>query len=124
MQFREVASQDRPAVLLMRDGRLRVGPKTYPGAVLLLGGDAREWAPCSAAGIDPLSLRPVMDSVPAVDLLLIGTGPVRVRITPEVESVLDAAGIAHEAMATASAVRALNALAGDAREIAFAALPG
>lgn len=124
MQIHEVSPQDRPAVLLMRDGRLRVGPKTYPGAVLLLGGDAREWGPCSAAAIDPLSLRPVTDSVPVVDLLLIGTGPDRVRIAPEVVSALDAAGIAHEAMATASAVRAVNALAGDAREIAFAALPG
>ena len=72
----------------------------------------------------PCRFVPSWTLVPAVDLLLIGTGPVRVRITPEVESVLDAAGIAHEAMATASAVRALNALAGDAREIAFAALPG
>ena len=124
MQIREVSSRERPAVRCLPDGRLRVGERTFPGAVLLIDGQAREWEPGSVFVIDPSSLRPVTEARPAVDLLLIGTGAARERIPGNAVAALDEAGVAHEAMATDSAVRALNALAGDAREIALAALPG
>ena len=124
MQIHEVAPQERPAVRQLRDGRLRVGARVFPSAVLLVAGGAREWGPRSASEIDVLSLRPVLEADPAVDLLLVGTGPLRTGIPDESSIALHEAGIAHEAMATSSAVRALNALAGDAREIAFAAVPG
>ncbi len=124
MQIREVSSQERPAVRCLPDGRLRVGQRTFPGSVLLIGGQARDWEPGSVSAIDPSSLRPVTEATPPVDLLLIGTGAARDRIPGDTASALDEAGIAHEAMATGSAARALNALSGDAREIALAALPG
>ena len=124
MQIREVLSQERPVVRCLQNGRLRVGQRTYSGSVLLIDGQIRDWEPGSVSAIDPAALRPVREARPPVDLLLIGTGAVRERIPDDVVSALDEAGVAHEAMATRSAVRALNALVGDAREIALAALPG
>ena len=124
MHLHEVAPQGRPGVLLTSQGRLQVGKCEFTGAVLLLGGSAGDWTPGSAAEIDPACLEAVLRADPAVDLLLIGTGPDRRRLSDETVIALDHAGIAHEAMSTASAVRAYNALGGDAREIALAALPG
>ena len=124
MHIREVFSQERPVVRCLPNGKLRVGQCTYSGSVLLIHGQIRAWEPGSVFAIDPASLRSVREARPPVDLLLIGTGAVRERICDDVVSALDEAGVAHEAMATSSAVRALNALAGDVREIALAALPG
>lgn len=124
MYLHEVASQGRPSVLLTSGGRLQVDGRVLPGAALLLGGSADDWRPGSASEIDLNCLEPVLQADPTVDLLLIGTGPIRRRLSDAAALALEHAGIAHEAMSTASAVRAFNALGGDAREIALAALPG
>lgn len=124
MQFHEVATQERPAVLRLSDGRLRVGAEVFSGSVLLVSGKALDWKPSHTREIEVMSLRDVLNADPAVDLLLIGTGATRSRIPVATAAALDEAGVAHEAMATNSAVRAHNALAGDVRVIAFAALSG
>ena len=124
MRFHEVAARERPEVLRMTDGRLRVGADVFSGSVLLIFGKARDWEPRFARDIEPGLLRDVLDADPGVDLLLIGTGAIRARIPAAAVAALDDAGVAHEAMATDSAIRALNALAGDGREIAFAAISG
>ena len=115
---------ERPAVRRLPDGRLRVGGRLFDTPVLVLAGAVRAWPPGADDWLRAERLAPVLGGDADLDLLLVGTGCRRRRLPAATVALLDAAGIAHEAMATASAVRALNALAGDARRIGLAAHPG
>ncbi len=124
MHLHEVASGNRPWILRGDDGSLSVDGVRHRGAVLVLGSGVLDWRPRNPAEIDADSLRPVLQAAPAPDLLLLGLGPSHARLPAAAAAALDDAGIARESMTTASAARAYNALAGDPREVAFAAICG
>lgn len=106
------------AVEGFRGRGFRVGGIDYPGAVVAHAGGARAW---SAEGVAPLTPEDFAD-LPAVELLLIGTGATLERPP---RSVLDALGprFAVEVMDSRAAARTYNVLLAEGRDVAAALLP-
>ena len=115
-----------PVVLVpecLANGLLRVGCTVFSGAVLLHGNETHPFGSIGLATIATEVLTAMLAREPRVDLLLVGTGSARVALPPAAEQVLVGSNIAFEAMATRPAVRACQALQGDARELAVLLFP-
>lgn len=122
MLLNEITPAVDRSVIRCSGGKLWIGGVSYSSSRLAIGRHVLEWAPRTPEEIGAASLEPVVTADPPVDLLLVGTGSRLASLGAEVTEWLQAAGIAVEAMATSSAIRAYNALVADAREVAVALL--
>lgn len=99
-------------------GGFRVSGVRYRGSLLVFPETTLPWA--VAGDIVPASLVPVMEAVPAVELLLIGTGTAIVPVSADLRGELRARGIAVEVMDTGAACRTYNVLMVESRRVAAA----
>jgi uncharacterized protein len=80
------------------------------------------WSPPPLDALGVEALAPVLE-VPALEFVLLGTGPRLVRPPAALVGVLDARGIGLEAMDSRAAARAWGVLRGEGRTIAAALYP-
>ena len=107
-------------------GSFTIAGRRHQGSILVLADRALAWAPTSTAEITLESLEAVRNSVPAVEILLLGTGVRLELLPPAFRQAVRAWGPVLEPMATPSACRTYNLLLSEGRRVAAAliALPG
>jgi uncharacterized protein len=116
-------SQDRPeGYLFFRScapGRVRVVDRELTRSFVLAPDRlVEDWAPASAAALDPAAFEPVLALEP--ELVLLGTGERQVFPPRAVQAALLARRVGLEAMANAAACRTYNLLAGEGRRVVAA----
>ena len=95
----------------------RIGHGTYETPVLVLPTSTVVWN----GQLTIEALAPILNSDPATDVLLIGTGKRHEMIPPELRKELKARGVGVDTMDTGAACRTFNILLGEGR-MASAAL--
>lgn len=98
----------------------KVSGHRHQGSILVLPDATRDWFVGSAAEITLPSLQPIIDALPAVEILIIGCGVNLVRPPVTLGEVLKTKAIGVEAMDTGAACRTYNLLAGEGRRVAAA----
>ncbi|MBU1210623.1 MAG: hypothetical protein KJ587_05025 [Alphaproteobacteria bacterium] len=103
---------------------------SHRGSLLCLPGGMHGWeaveigqaavAAGEAAGLRLGMFEAVIAEAGAIAVLLIGTGPTQVFLTPELREALAAHGLHAEAMATGAAARTYNVLLAEKRAVAAA----
>jgi uncharacterized protein len=104
------------------NGGFRFAGMSHRGSLLCLPSGIHGWkeAPAEGSGVDAASLARVFAEAPDIQILLIGTGPDIVPLTPEVRARCRELGIVAEPMATGAAVRTFNVLLAEERAVAAA----
>ncbi|WP_404367486.1 Mth938-like domain-containing protein [Sphingomonas sp. MMS24-J45] len=82
-----------------------------------------EWTPPPIEALDPAALGAVLDTDPAPEFLLLGTGATLQRPSPAFIRALEARGIGVEAMDSRAAARAWAVLRGEGRWVIGAFYP-
>lgn len=98
----------------------RFADMSHRGSILCLPSGIYGWPPTSFDDINRETLERVLAEAEAIDVLLIGSGPVPRRIGDEISSALRRASISSDAMTTGSAVRTFNVLLAEGRRVAAA----
>jgi len=97
-------------------GFFRLGGVAHPAPVLIAPGHVVPWQGYG----DPA---PLLALAGQVDVIFIGTGPAIAPLPPAFRSVIEAAGVGVEMMASPTACRTYNVLLSEGRRIAVALLP-
>ncbi|RMF09989.1 MAG: hypothetical protein D6763_06695 [Alphaproteobacteria bacterium] len=101
-------------------GAFRVGEQRFEGSVLIVNGAVEMWPVETRDGITAESLHAVQAADPAVEILIVGTGPALLHLPSDVSETLKAMGIVPEVMDTGAAARTYNVLALEGRRVAAA----
>ena len=102
------------------NGGFRFAGMSHRGSILALPSGIEAWTVNGASEIDPASLGPLLREAATIEILLIGTGPEMMPLSRESRSVLAAANLEPELMATGAAVRTFNVLLSEERAVAAA----
>ena len=100
-------------------GGFRIERQRYEGAILVHAGAVLPWS----GKLEPDAFRPLAEIEPAIELLIIGTGPRFELVPPGLRLAIKELGLAVDAMATPAACRTYNVVTGDGRRAAAALLP-
>ena len=115
--------QGRQLIQSYGDGRFKISDQTYDRPVIIFPEETVFWD----AGdlMDPAldMFQPIIDADPAVDILLVGCGPVTLLIPPAFRDSMKERGIVLEPMDTGAACRTFNVLLSEERRIAAALIP-
>lgn len=120
--------EDRQVIDSYGPGRFQIAGVTYVGPVLVFPNAVLKWdlgdEVDALSAMDMASLDPVGRALPAVEVLLIGTGARTEFIRPSLKaSIKQAVGLAPDAMETGAACRTYNILLAEGRRVAAALLP-
>jgi uncharacterized protein len=102
------------------NGGFRFAGMSHRGSILCLPSGIYAWPPVRAEAIALATLAPALAERDALDLLLIGSGPVGVMPAMELRQSLADLGVALEIMDTGAACRTYNVLLAEVRPIAAA----
>lgn len=102
------------------EGGFRVSGKRYEGSILILPDKTASWSIEDLADLTLPSLKPIMEAEPAVEILIIGCGPMFGLVPVTLREVLKSKKIGVETMDTGAACRTYNVLAGEGRRVAAA----
>lgn len=102
------------------EGSFKVSGTRHRGSVLILPDATLSWPVADIAGISLPGLQPIIDAVPAVEILIVGCGPSLTLLPVTLREVLRSKTIGVEAMDTGAACRTYNVLAGEGRRAAAA----
>lgn len=104
------------------NGGFRFAGMSHRGSILCLPSGIHGWkaAPEEGAAVDEASLAAVFAEAAEIEILLIGTGPALVPLSPAVRERCRVERIAADAMATGAAVRTFNVLLAENRAVAAA----
>ena len=103
-------------------GEFRFAGMSHRGSLLALPSGIRQWAADGASGLAPQDLADVIAERSAIDIVVIGTGPVIEILPRPVRTLLDEHRLAYEFMDTGAAVRTYNVLLAEGRRVAGAFL--
>lgn len=116
MRLNEIVFNDAQPVEGYGPGFFRIGGQVIQGAVITGPRGTMTWA-----GLDDTA--PLLDLMPDVDVLFIGTGADIAHLPDDFLTRLHDAGIGVEAMASPAACRTYNVLLSEGRRIALALIP-
>ncbi len=105
------------------DYRFTISDTVHESPILVFPDQTVPWPIGSIEDSSVASLAAVIQSDPAVEILLIGCGKSMTLIPPALRDELKAAGIAIEPMDTGAACRTFNVLATEDRRVAAALIP-
>lgn len=101
-------------------GGFKVSGVRHQGSVLILPDATLSWTVSRFDDLSLPSLQPIMDAVPAVEIVIVGCGPSLSLLPITLREVLQAKDVGVEAMDTGAACRTYNVLAGEGRRVAAA----
>ena len=102
------------------DGGFKINNEFMQGSLLVFPERTIPWHITNTASLSTTDLQDIIDSLPPVELVLIGTGPSMVFIDPEIKATLKAKKIAVDVMDTGAACRTYNVLLSEERRVAAA----
>lgn len=102
------------------DGGFKVSGVRHQGSILVLPDATASWPVESFDKLSLKTLQPIMDAVPAVEVLIVGCGSSLKLLPTTLREVLRSKSIGIEAMDTRAACRTYNVLAGEGRRVAAA----
>ncbi len=102
------------------DGGFKINQELIKGSVLLFPERVEAWSISDASRLIPENFQEVANTLPPVELLLIGTGKTTIQLTPEIKTFLKSKRIAVEIMDTGAACRTYNVLLVEERRVAAA----
>lgn len=114
---------DRQVINAYGDGGFRISGKHWTESVLVFPGQTLPWGIADISAISTASLEPAFSMVPAVELLLIGSGPNMVFIDKALRGEIRTRGLVIEPLDTGAACRTYNLLMGEGRRVAAALIP-
>lgn len=122
MRFTEPDDSGRNLVQAYGPAGIRIGGRTYGGALILTPGRIiTDWGPRDAAGLGPEHLQALLDLDP--ELIVLGTGAVQVFPAPALYRALTAQRVGIEVMDTGAACRTYNILLAEGRRVVAGLLP-
>ena len=122
MRFTETDDSGRNLVQGYGPAGIRIGGRTYGGALILTPGRIiTDWGPRDAAGLEPDHLQALLDLDP--ELIVLGTGAVQVFPAPSLYRLLTARRVGIEVMDTGAACRTYNILMTEGRRVVAGLLP-
>lgn len=101
-------------------GGFRLGEQRVEGSVLIVNGETAAWPVSARDEIASECFAAVIAADPAVEILIVGTGPSLRLLPADVRKTLEDAGIIFDAMDTGAAARTYNVLAIEGRRVAAA----
>ncbi len=101
----------------------RVSGREWQGSVIVFPVHTRAWPIGGLAELTLSSFKPICEEIPAIELLLIGTGQRMALMPASLRAELRGLGFGIEAMDTGAACRTYNVLIGEQRRVAAALLP-
>lgn len=116
MRLNEIVFTDAQPVEGYGPGFFRIGGQVIHGALIAGPTGTMTWG-----GLE--DVQPLLDLVPDVDVLFVGTGADVAHLPDEVLIPLQEAGLGVEAMASPAACRTYNILLSEGRRIALALIP-
>jgi uncharacterized protein len=123
MDVTPLVPADRPLIRAYGDGGFTIQGTRWEGPILLLPDRALSWSVSSIDDLTIDSLKPVLDSSPVPEFLLIGGGVSMVQISPHLRAELRAAGLVVDTMDTGAACRTWNVVLGEGRNAAAVLIP-
>lgn len=102
------------------DGGFKVSGVRHQGSILVLPDATASWPVESFDKLSLKTLQPIIDAVPAVEVLIVGCGSSLKLLPTTLREVLRSKSIGIEAMDTRAACRTYNVLAGEGRRVAAA----
>lgn len=123
MDVTPLVAEGRQVIHAYREGGFSIAGTVWQGPVIVLPDRTVAWVPDAGGTISIESLQVVIDAVPRVETLILGTGRQFALADPALRTALRARGIVVEAMATPSACRTFNVLLVEDRRVAAALLP-
>jgi uncharacterized protein len=96
---------------------------SYRGVVLVFPDRVLASSLSSLAALRAEDLAPVVETVPRVELLLVGCGPTMVPLGRDLRAAIRARGVAVDTMATPAACRTYNVLMAEDRRVAALLFP-
>ena len=110
----------RPLIQGYGEGGFRVSGRRYQGSILLLPDRTEDWPVTTMEDLTIKSLQPLIDFLPAIELLIIGCGTELSLAPVTLRDVFRTKGVGVETMDTGAACRTYNVLAGDERRVGAA----
>ncbi len=102
------------------DGGFKINGEFISGSLLVFPERTVSWPMKSADALTPKDFQSIMESLPPVELVLLGTGRSMAMVNPAIKQVLKAKGIALDVMDTGAACRTYNVLLSEERRVAAA----
>lgn len=115
--------RERQLIQTYGPGRFRISDVDHQGAVLVLPHRTLAWAVTAAVDIAADNITAVLETVPAIEVLLVGCGPRASFLPPSKRDAFKAYGMVLEVMDTGAACRTYNVLLAEGRRVAAALLP-
>lgn len=110
----------RHAIEAYGRGGFRFAGMSHQGSILILPSGVFAWPVTEAGAITAADLAPVLRETPAVEFLLIGTGPMIVPLPDRLRMRFREAAISVDTMQTGAAARTYNVLLAEERRVAAA----
>jgi uncharacterized protein len=114
---------DRQVIDSYGPGIFRVSGTLYEGPLLVFPDRAQAWSATDFASLSVASFDVIRGSEPAVEILLLGSGPKMGLLPSKLRRELREAGIVVDVMETGAACRTYNVLLSEERRVAAALLP-
>ncbi len=115
---REAHFPGRAPIDAYGNGGFRFADMSHVGSVLCVPSGIYGWPALTADDFSKSAFERVFSESEGIEVLLIGTGPELVRITPELRDAFRGAGIMADSMSTGAAVRTFNVLLAESRAVA------
>ena len=128
MDITPLIPEDRQVIDSYGPGRFQIAGSVYTGPILVCPNAVLSWDVAEAgdvfASLDLESLGAVAQANPAVEVLLVGTGPKTEFVRPSLKAAIKASiGLSPDAMETGAACRTYNILLAEGRRVAAALIP-
>jgi uncharacterized protein len=120
MQVTPVVAAGRQLIQAYREGGFTVAGIRYEGSLLVMPQLTLAWPVDTLAAVTVDGMAPILQAAPAVELLILGSGPGFALAPRHLRDALRAHGIVVEAMATPAACRTYNVLLAEDRRVAAA----
>lgn len=120
MDITPVLGKAKLAITGYGDGGFKINHEFIKGSLLVFPERSEAWVVGDISTLTTHDFQRVIETVPLVELLLIGTGKFTTPLNPEIKSLLKSQNIAVEIMDSGAACRTYNVLLSEERRVAAA----
>ena len=115
--------ENAPVLQSYGPGRFTITGTVWTRPVIVLPNQTLSWTVTEFEDITAESLSPVLEAVPPVELLIVGSGGIMRRLPGPLQQLFAERGVGLDSMATGAACRSFAALMAEGRQVAAALFP-